>query len=48
MFIDELVAKDHRYRKFIDIINFDVVNDKLRVLKADNPNEGYGLPRVFK
>ena len=48
MFIDELISKGHRYRKFIEIIDFDVINLRLRSLKSDNPNEGYGLFRIFK
>ena len=48
MFIDELISEGHRYRKFIEIIDFEVINLRLRTLKSDNPNEGYGLFRIFK
>jgi IS5 family transposase len=46
--LDDLVSKEHGYRKFIELLNFEGINRRLRKLKSDNPHEGYGLERLFK
>jgi len=46
--LEELVAKDHAYRKFLLVLNFDVIYDILRQKKKNNPNEGYGVERLFR
>lgn len=46
--LEELVSKDHEYRKFKGLWKFEKVDNLLSQLKANNPNEGYGLERIFK
>lgn len=45
--IDQLVDKNHNYRKFINIWDFSFVNKKLSSLKRAR-YEGYGLPCIFR
>ena len=45
--LEDLVSKDHTYRKFKDIWDFKSIQWRLNKLKKDNPHEGYGLKRLF-
>lgn len=45
---DQMVSKDHRYRRFMELWDFKDVDKTLSRVKADNPNEGYGVPRLFR
>lgn len=46
--LEDLVSKNHRYRKFLSIWSFKAVIKHLAPIQKDNPNEGYGLLRLFK
>ena len=46
--LDELVDKGHIYRQLKKELNFEDIDKRLSVLRKDNPNEGYGLSRLFK
>lgn len=46
--LDDLVSKDHEYRKFVKIWSFAHAEKLLGKLKKDNNNEGYGIVRLFK
>jgi IS5 family transposase len=46
--LEDLVSKDHNYRKFAEIWNFQWVEKRLKTLEKKNPNKGYGLLRLFK
>jgi len=46
--LDELVGKNHNYRKFLDIWSFKFADKKLKKLEKDNPHKGYGLPILFR
>lgn len=46
--LENLVAKNHNYRLIREKLNFEKVERRLSVLKKDNPNEGYGLSRLFR
>lgn len=46
--LDDLIAQDHTYRKFVKIWNFKSVSKKLQKYEKDNPYKGYGLLRLFK
>ena len=45
--LEDLVGKDHVYRKFMLVLNFDEIYEILRLKKKNNPNEGYGIERLF-
>jgi transposase, IS5 family len=46
--LEDLVSKNHNYRKFIKIWSFRFVEKKLKKLEKDNPHKGHGLLRLFK
>ena len=46
--LDDLVEKDHNYRKFAKIWSFKYVEKRLKKLEKDNPHKGHGLLRLFK
>lgn len=46
--LEDLVAKDHNYRKFAQIWSFKSVEVRLKKLEKDNPHKGHGLLRLFK
>lgn len=48
VYLDDLVSKDHEYRKFVKIWSFANAEKLLGKLKKDNNNEGYGILRLFK
>jgi IS5 family transposase len=48
VFIDQLIKPNHRYRKFIEILDFEGISDILTPLISDNQFKGYGILRLFK
>jgi transposase, IS5 family len=46
--LEDLVSKNHNYRKFIKIWSFQFVEKKLKKLEKDNPHKGHGFLRLFK
>ena len=46
--LEDLVPKNHSYRKFIKIWSFKSVEKSLKKLEKNNPYKGYGLIRLFK
>lgn len=46
--LEDLVSEKHLYRKFLSIWNFKGVVKHLAPIQKNNPNEGYGLLRLFK
>jgi len=46
--LEDLVKKNHRYRKFNSIWSFKFVEKILKKLEKNNPNKGHGLLRLFK
>lgn len=46
--LDQLVSKEHNYRKFKELWNFGGIEKKLWCLKSSGPHEGYGIYRLFK
>jgi IS5 family transposase len=46
--LEDLVSKDHNYRKFPQVLDFESIYVVLRKKKKDNPNEGYGVERLFR
>ena len=46
--LDDLIPKNHNYRKSIKIWSFKFVEKRLKKLEKENPNKGYGLLRLFK
>ena len=46
--LEDLVSEKHLYRKFLSIWNFKGVLKHLAPIQKNNPNEGYGLLRLFK
>jgi IS5 family transposase len=46
--LEQLVAKNHSYRKFNEIWSFEFPKNALKKLEKDNPYKGYGLLRLFK
>ncbi|GHS97583.1 hypothetical protein AGMMS50296_4670 [Alphaproteobacteria bacterium] len=48
MFINQLIRPDHRYRKFMEILDFQEITEILKPLISDNPCQGFGLLRLFK
>ena len=46
--LEDLVPEDHNYRKFARIWSFKSVEKRLQKLEKNNPNKGYGMPRLFK
>jgi len=48
IWLEDLVPKNHNYRKFAEIWSFKHVEKRLKKLEKDNPNKGHGLLRLFK
>ena len=46
--LNQLISENHRYRKFLKVWDFREVDKQLSVLKKDNPNQGYGVPTLFR
>lgn len=46
--LDQMVLPSHRYRKFVKLWDFKEVDRLLKHAKSSNPNEGYGLERIFR
>ena len=46
--LDELVSKDHNYRKFVEIFNFRDVKKAVKSIEKQGPYKGYGSLRLFK
>ena len=46
--LEDLVSKNHNYRKFAEIWSFQFVEKKLKKLEKNNPHKGHGLLRLFK
>ena len=46
--LEDLVNKDHIYRKFIKIWDFKGINKILKKAEKDNNYKGYGVLRLFK
>ena len=46
--LEDLVSKDHLYRRFTQLWSFEVVEQKLSHLLNDNNYKGFGLLRLFK
>jgi IS5 family transposase len=46
--LDDLVSKNHVYRKFVNLWSFKNVAKQLSNIETDNNYKGYGLLRIFK
>lgn len=46
--LEELISKNHTYRRFISIWSFQEAQKELKKLEKTNPYKGYGLLRLFK
>jgi IS5 family transposase len=46
--LDDLVAKDHEYRKFANVWSFNNAEKLLSKIKTENNNQGFGVLRLFK
>lgn len=46
--IEDLVPKNHPYRRFVKAWSFRSVEKQLKMLEADNPHKGYSILRLFK
>jgi len=46
--LDELVSKNHQYRKFKTLFDFKAIEGELLALESDNSYKGYGIVRLFK
>jgi IS5 family transposase len=46
--INGLVPQDHTYRKFQELLDFSAIDARLKKIKSNNPNEGYGLEILFR
>ncbi len=46
--LDQLVSKNHQYRKFKELFNFDTVKSELLSVESDANYKGYGVLRLFK
>ena len=46
--LENLVGKDHIYRKFKDIFDFEVFKDELESIEISGKYKGYGSERLFK
>jgi transposase, IS5 family len=48
VFLDDLVPKDHNYRKFVKVFNFNKIEYRLKKLESDVGCKGYGIAKLFK
>lgn len=46
--LDQLVSKNHQYRKFKSLFNFEAIALELKSVESDNNYKGYGIARLFK
>jgi hypothetical protein len=46
--LDQLVSKNHQYRKFKSLFNFDAVKSDLLTVETEANYKGYGVLRLFK
>jgi len=46
--LDQLVSKNHQYRKFKELFNFDRFKSELLSVESDTNYKGYGVLRLFK
>ena len=46
--LDQLVSKDHQYRKFKSLFKFDVIEADLLRIESGSNYKGYGVLRLFK
>lgn len=46
--LDELVSKNHQYRKFKSLFNFESVKSELLAVESEANYKGYGVFRLFK
>lgn len=46
--VEDLVPKNHTYRRFAKAWSFQSAEKQLKALEADNPHKGYGFLRLFK
>ena len=46
--LEDLVSKNHNYRRFAKIWSFQFVEKQLKELENSNPHKGHGLLRIFK
>lgn len=46
--LDQLVSKNHQYRKFKELFNFDAVEREILSVESDTNYKGYGVLRLFK
>lgn len=46
--LDQLVSKNHQYRRFKELFNFDAVKSELLSVESDTNYKGYGVLRLFK
>ena len=46
--LEDLVAHNHTYRRFMKIWSFRSAEKQLKKLETSNPNKGYGVLRLFK
>jgi hypothetical protein len=46
--LEDLVSKNHNYRKFAEIWSFQLVEKKTKKSGKNNPHKWHGLLRLFK
>jgi transposase, IS5 family len=46
--LDQLVSKNHQYRKFKKLFDFKSIESDLIAVETDNNNKGFGVLRLFK
>jgi len=46
--LEQLVGKAHRYRRFMEVWDFQGVDGLLKKAKKNNPYEGYGIRKLFR
>jgi IS5 family transposase len=46
--LEDLVPKNHQYRKFLKVLDFNDILSSLKKLQLDSLHKGFGLDRLFK
>lgn len=46
--VEQLVPNDHPYRKYLKVLDFNLITKPLQELKLDIGAKGYGIERLFK
>jgi len=46
--LDQVVSLEHRYRGFMRVWDFKSIDKMLSCVKKNNPNEGYGIEKLFR